>query len=410
MLVCLRQTRGAPSFIHQSHQRIKMPRIINANNNLQNCNMPSPTYQECKDRIAGLLNRIPPQDDDDPAIRFLFFTANRMEPRVRTTFLKWPINSGQDLYIVKGVTEDYVYVYHASDLQTLITFPTTGPSPYNTTAQARRYPNVFNVDIVNPSRATTSATPSPITVGNHIDFSVHRTDRANPKVLVKTHYTAYESYDGVHWTRPSPEQCNFLLENSANPMCENLRHQPATSLDSFYAHNPPHVIPTIKALIDVLNTPQPPSPGGGRRTIHHIYTGSRGGRYKLVYGRRRYIPRQQHGGERPGYKGISFTNNDIFETYVYNMFVKKVYELSNRALDNVRIIYDEGHGNKNIIFIYEFGHESIETVRLFYIDAVTVFTAAYAEQRLTNNQRIDDTERGCHTQVSTSVQHIWVGA
>lgn len=124
-------------------------------------------------------------------IMFFYFEARKLDsPKIETVFGHYG-----DWYISPGEDINYCYAYAESEIKYIVS---------NIKVRQTDLPIVISKgDLAN--------------IGNHIDFSIHK---SRQDVFFKVHYTAYsevfESDDElVLFTRDASNQCNFLVDKEA---------------------------------------------------------------------------------------------------------------------------------------------------------------------------------------------------
>lgn len=364
-------------------------------------------YPKLVERLSAFLKSCPPTK-----IYFFYLTAYKKEAHVRRVFGSWKFN-GRQLYVAPSQDESYILVYHKNTLTKLVNFVFEGARPFNTEINATNWTEIadFKSKVITTPVNTTGQQAY---LGNHIDFGVGRTYDKNRKsvVLIRTHYTSYETHDGVNWERPSIRNCNFLLENAKSFVKENIAtfnnlicENENKTIKEFYDDDPKHVIPTIHQLLKIITGQV--TYGGGQ-----VQIGKRGGKYIVENGKKKYLK----GGAQPevhtpSYNEITFVTEDFLD-YLQRAFVNEIYDKTNDLL-GAYVLFDEENelsvnGNKNIIFIYEFGITKVESVRIFYIDAKTALTACYAEKALRDKKKLTKDEQICYAIVEKFVKSFTI--
>jgi len=130
---------------------------------------------------------------EDARIYFMFFMADKMdEPVVCDVFSQY-----NDWYIINGQDNNYWYAYTKSEITFMIS-----------NLRVKKYNGPIMLYTVDLSKK--SSNDSEIAyLGNHLDFSIHKSKK---EVYFKTHWTAYIENEGLQFDRDPSLVCNFIAK------------------------------------------------------------------------------------------------------------------------------------------------------------------------------------------------------
>ena len=181
-------------------------------------------YTTYCNNLNTFLNNLPTVN-----IKFLFFFSNALDkPVVGTLFSEF-----KNWYIVPGRDKNYVYAYKKSHLQYLVS---------DFQVDSRSGPiKLFSVQV---TRKTHEQDDENIAyLGNHIDFSIHK---SRQEVFFKTHWTEYTDTSGlpVFFTRSVDQNCNFVptpllsfTDFVKNTTCvQGRQNKPICNIDTMYTN------------------------------------------------------------------------------------------------------------------------------------------------------------------------------
>jgi len=345
------------------------------------------TYQTCHANLTTFVNSLPKTN-----VKFLFYLAKDLgSPKMRTCLSYWDIDK-KPFYLTFGQDNNFVYVYKESSIKLLVQIinkPAPAPSNVSSfTSKPSHINNIVNVKIVDSSSGD-------VTLGNHVDFNI--TAQRNGDVLIKSHATLYRDIDLATATRIE-DQCNFILRNQdfddltrfGNIACESRYSEPTgATIQTIYTDPDDKNIMfrlcrIIKGIVSYGGSfSKKYTKYNGKRYLQRL--GKKGGIYiEPTNTRRVYIKKQKtmRGGAVIDYRGVTFFS-DTFITFLSTRILIPVGELRQDLL-SVQVLYDEyneldENGNVHIIVIYDF---EADKRNLFYINAITLLTACYADDVL----------------------------
>jgi hypothetical protein len=325
------------------------------------------SVKECGERLDAFIERLPRS-----AIKFYFFTKNKLDtPEIASDLSEWKVG-GKTCYINNGATSSWSYTYTASSLTSLFINSTTQTdiSPYERPQQSSLQDGGHGTGEI-------------IEQGDHITIGA-RTYSQDSNVYMLTHKTFYKELLPTTWEREEIN-CKLVMRGTLQDTdkCYEM-NKPLDKCDTFGKkyESDPFAMTIIKEMERVYCG----TAGGTKEYVIYqghrylVRTGRKRGRYiQLRDGSKIYNPkvlRKQQGGNPPPieYEGVRFTEQ--FVQFLCRYVIAPVKE-QREDLESITILYDElsqlGNGsNEHIAIIYDFRWPNSN---VFYLHALTAFTA-----------------------------------
>lgn len=290
-------------------------------------------------------------------ISFLYFQKSDIDdhtfiPRINSSAKEWVLDKAP-LYIIQS-SEGYCYIYKESSIKYKIHLDKYG------------YVAAFD-----PQHSThgviaggSGAIVSDVNWGNHLTVGVSKSFITR-KILLVTHTTRYiPNPDNPLESQRQSTKCNVYLESTINESCNCIQDGMAdgTRLD-LYNKRDADIVPIIKAIHHYIWNG---FVKGGKKSRPKVLIGPKGGKYKMVKGRRVYI-------------GGSGDFKDPSSGGFLPSFVAFVKEVVLNAVSSYRPELSEAiatdDGNEHFMVRYIFKAIGFDTSHLFMIDRGMVLAA-----------------------------------
>lgn len=313
-------------------------------------------------RLESFISHLPDSD-----IMFLYFVVKNRDvesikytPRINTQAKKWNLE-GIPLYIIPG-GKGYCYVYKENAIQYKVYLNKGKVSGFD--KQETSYGTIggSGKNII-----------SNVHLGNHLTIGIN-TSYTTGEIILVTHLTSYIP-DTKHPSNSHRDslECNFFLTDTLDKTTDCIQFgKPRGQKIEIYEGVDKLILPVLKSIHHILWNNTVTGGKKSRLTKTRLYTGSKGGTYKLVKGRRVYI-----GGNR-GFKDPQsggFVSS--FVEFVKEMLLDKVSSYRSN-LDQAMVI-DDGSDHLMIRYIFRERYNDLSSVFMMERNMLTEAWLAYTK-------------------------------
>jgi hypothetical protein len=294
-------------------------------------------------------------------VMFLYFVVKQRRvtpveyvPHINTSAKKWDMDGTVPLYIIRG-GQGYCYIYKESAIKYSVQLDKGKVSGFD--REESKYGTLGG----------SGAIINDVNLGNHLTIGVS-VSKATGKYLLETHLTTYipDTKNPANSQRDALE-CNVFLTDTIDKTCDCIQMGKPRGLKlRMYDEEDIAIVPAIKALHRYIWNGVAMGGKKKRGTNTKIHTGPKGGKYKLIKGRRVYV------GGNGGIKD-SLTGGFVpsFVTFVKEVLLDTI--ASYRPNMEEAIVVDDG--SEQIMFRYIFNTHGFDTSNVFMIERGTVIAA-----------------------------------
>lgn len=315
-------------------------------------------------------------------VSFLYFVKNtysddgstRFIPRINTCAKEWVVKGFKyPLYIILG--DGFCYIYKENAIKYDVHLDKLG--------------NVSGFDPLHPTHDTIKygggVVVNDVNLGNHLTIGFSKS-HVTKKILLMTHITAYiPNPDNPTESQRDTLGCNVYLEPTLDESCDCIIFgKPRGNRLDMYNDEDPDVVPIIKAIHRYIwdGVARGGKPRIKKQSGPAVHIGPKGGKYKLVNGRRMYI-----GGNGDFKDPITGGFAPSFAEFIKDVVLNAIASYRPDLIE--AIVIDDGSANVMVRYVFKAG---MDTSHVFVIERTMVIGAWRAHAKPPTERTVADTQ------------------